>query len=108
MKDRYPSKCNHTTNNCFTLTITKITRQAKTFTSISKAYVLILEGLVPSAPPTTDMLLILTSDVNLTTKFQNISIREVIQKVPQGNHKAVTYGIKRISSGSPSLLSKYP
>lgn len=29
-------------------------------------YALILEGLVPSAPPTTDILLIFTSDVNLS------------------------------------------
>lgn len=35
-----------------------------------KAYALILEGLVPSAPPTTEMLLIFTSDVNLPPQQQ--------------------------------------
>lgn len=37
-------------------------------------YALILEGLVPSTPPTIDMLLIFTSDVNLSeTKIYQLS-----------------------------------
>ena len=34
--------------------------------SEEQTYALILQGLVPSAPPTTEILLILTSDVNLS------------------------------------------
>jgi len=34
----------------------------------NKTYALILEGLVPPAPPTTEMLFILTSDVNLLSR----------------------------------------
>ena len=34
--------------------------------SEGQTYALILQGLVPSAPPTTEILLILTSDVNLS------------------------------------------
>jgi len=33
-----------------------------------KIYALILEGLVPPAPPTIEMLFILTSDVNLLSR----------------------------------------
>lgn len=47
----------------------------KKFGAMKKTYALILEGLVPSAPPTIEILLIFTSDVNLFTSTTITNIR---------------------------------
>lgn len=44
----------------------KVNQIQQSCIKIITTYALILEGLVPSAPPTMDMLLILTSEVNLS------------------------------------------